>query len=184
MPSYRTNPTMETYRSTFNKMVESAPNFQNSDMKPWVREQTLVFLRTVTRDFPFATVYNQLLKMIEEKTEENRKVVAKKASQEFTRVSKRRTTSEPTELFPADNQQTSAEYKKARTMLNQILFREYTNWYDAFVLEAEEDNDDIGADAPTRFSWHCAKIISKMTGLRADLIEPLVHGWVLSHINQ
>jgi hypothetical protein len=39
--------------------------------------------------------------------------------------------------------------------------------------------EDESPDAAERFSWHCAKSISRRTGLREDVIVPVVGAWLL-----
>ena len=63
--------------------------------------------------------------------------------------------------------------------LNSLLYREYSLWYDAFVAEAEEDVHDT-ATADDRFSWHCANILSRKTGVPADEIAPMVCEWIVA----
>jgi hypothetical protein len=78
-----------------------------------------------------------------------------------------------------DGEQTAAEKRMARYQLNTILFREYTNWHDAFIAEAAEDPDFPNCPtADERFSHHCAKILGRRTGLRQDLLAPVVGCWL------
>ena len=65
-----------------------------------------------------------------------------------------------------------------RAKLNSILFREYALWWDAFVEEVAEDVKGA-ASATDRFSYHCARIISRKTGLRDDVVAPVVGAWLI-----
>ena len=81
--------------------------------------------------------------------------------------------------FAVDGEPTAAERRAGRAELNRILFREHTTWWDAFEAEAAEDMGEDAPDASERFSQHCARIISRRTGLRADVIEPVVGAWLI-----
>lgn len=83
-----------------------------------------------------------------------------------------------------DGRQTLAEQRLARSELNRTLFREFNTWYDAFEAEAAEDPERGAASAEERFSRHCAKILGRRTGLRQDLLESVVCGWLEAHLSR
>ena len=71
------------------------------------------------------------------------------------------------------------EAEQGRLILNRILFKEYSEWYEAFEQEAEEDDQDLSAE--DRFSWHCAKILSRKTDIPREDCQPIVGAWLQLH---
>jgi hypothetical protein len=69
---------------------------------------------------------------------------------------------------------------EGRKQLNSFLFSEYEKWWDAFSYEAAEDMDD-SSTAEDRFSYHCASILRRKTGLKRDVLAAVVGAWLLSH---
>ena len=142
------------------------------DLKDWCRAQARRFHHEVSKEAGFRFVYDCLMTY---HTGTSKKAVQKAVAS-------------PTHLdadaslasvFTADGELTEAEQRMGRAQLNKILFREYTSWWSAFVAEAHEDRTVDAPSASDRFSYHCARIIRRKTGLRDDLIAPVVAAWLL-----
>jgi hypothetical protein len=84
--------------------------------------------------------------------------------------------------FAEDDRPTEEEEKAGRKQLNRILYKEFVTWWDAFVAEAKEDNDEDAPTAEERFSLHSAKVIERYTGLPRDELIPIVGAWLNEHL--
>lgn len=84
-------------------------------------------------------------------------------------------------MFTQDGEQTQSESQKGQQMLHRIIYKEYNTWYDSFKEEAEEDDDEDAMTADERFSWHCAKVLSRKTDIRAKEIYPIIGAWLIEH---
>lgn len=71
------------------------------------------------------------------------------------------------------------EAHQGRLILNRILFKEYRDWYEAFEQEAQEDDQDLTAE--DRFSWHCAKILSRKADVPREDCQLIVGAWLELH---
>jgi hypothetical protein len=106
------------------------------------------------------------------------------ASQEYEEEDaepKRTTQVVNSNVFTEDGEPTRAEIDRGNQMLNKIIMKEYNAWYDAFKEEAEEDGDEDAMNADERFQWHCAKVLSRKTDIRAKDIYPIVGAWVIQY---
>ncbi len=83
--------------------------------------------------------------------------------------------------FVEDGEQTQAEIHKGQSMLHRIILKEYNTWYQAFQEEADEDTEDDAMTADERFQWHCAKVLSRKTDIRAKEIYPVIGAWIHEH---
>ena len=83
--------------------------------------------------------------------------------------------------FVEDKEQTRAESNKGQHMLHKIIMKEYNTWYQAFQEEADEDTEEDAMTADERFQWHCAKVLSRKTDIRAKEIYPVVGAWLHEH---
>jgi hypothetical protein len=170
-------------------------NSQTTDIANWARQEARDFYHLCNGAYPFISAWRKLSEYGEtcaadEDRAEQRQEVAAKATRDFRKTSEARTTRStqvPTierdanlvTPFVEDGQQTAAEERAGRAELNRILFREHTIWWDAFEAEAAEDMEEHAADATDRFSWHCARLISRRTGLRQEIILPVVGAWLI-----
>jgi len=134
------------------------------ELKDWARSEARAFFHMTHPAVPFAKTYTALLKFAE--TMMSRPVVVTKPNYLAN-------------TFVEDGQQTGAEQKAARKYLNAILYSEFNTWYDAYKAEAEENTDGSGASADLRFSWHCAKILKKCTGISEESLTTVVEAWLL-----
>ena len=155
-------------------------NPSTTDIPNWARHEARNFYHLCDGAYPFVSAWQFLCdygEACESNTRQDRRdQVAQQATRDFQDAALATT-------FTADGDQTEAERRAGRAELNRVLFREYTAWWDAFEAEAVEDMD---ADAPTasqRFARHCSKILQRRTGLRTDLIEPVVEAWLLEKAN-
>jgi hypothetical protein len=142
-------------------------------LKDWCRAQSRRFYHEVNKEVGFLQVYDAL--MIYHTETANAKKAEPAPAPAPARLA---ADASLANVFAADGELTEAEERMGRAQLNKILFREHERWWSAFVCEAEDDEDD-SATASDRFSYHCARIISRKTGLRDDLIAPLVAAWLI-----
>ncbi len=182
------------------KLEEYAPvawkryNSSMTDIANWARNEARNFYHLWSSDaqVSFVSVWRFLCEYGESRESRanmsipaQRSQVAQQAAREFQDAAQSALNRDAnlSTLFTPDGEQTEAERRAGRAELNRILFREYTAWWDAFEAEAVED---IAEDAPTasqRFAQHCSKILQRRTGLRTDLIEPVVEAWLLEKAN-
>ena len=130
----------------------------STDLTTWARAEARRFHHDVNSTVPFVPVYSALLSFAQK---QKQPAQAKKDS---------RIVSEVFQLSSAET--------LGRAELNSVLFREHTRWWDAFVAEAKEDTYD-SATASDRFSFHCAKILNKRTGLSVNHLSTVVGAWLL-----
>ena len=141
------------------------------DLKVWCRAQSRRFYHEVSKEVGFRQVYDSLILYHSplEKTVSAAKVVPLHVEGDASLAS----------VFVADGKMTDAERRLGRAQLNKVLFCEHTRWWSAFVDEAREDTQSGAPTASDRFSYHCARIISRKTGLRDDVIAPVVAAWLI-----
>lgn len=175
-------------------------SYSGGSSEEWARQEARNFWHRVNNTVPFRVTYQTLLRFANIVRGERQAPAAQvmvvdlaahaesdeeyEGESEEDDVEERPTALErDTRLVDAivpEGRQTAAEERLARYELNRILFREYNTWYEAFEAEAEEDPyEDTSAEV--RFSRHCAKILGRYTGLRDDLLEAVVGGWLESH---
>jgi len=162
MSSTRSRPsTSVLFPQQMNVFLPSAwSNYKAStDLTTWARTEARRFHHDVNSTVPFVPVYSALLSFAEKQKKPDSQL--KKSSH---------IVSEPFQLSSAES--------LGRAQLNAVLFREHTRWWDAFVAEAEEDPYD-SATASDRFSFHCAKILNKSTGLSINHLSTVVTAWLL-----
>jgi len=149
------------YSQKLNAFVASAwskYDAQEMSLSTWARAHTRVFYHEMGGSVPFVTLYSQFMKYANEATAAR--------------------TPLHTAVFAEEDKPTDAESKAGASQLNAILYGQYSIWWDAFVAEAEEDSEDICAHG--RFSFHCAKLLNKKTGIPVDSLVPVVEGWLLT----
>ena len=153
-----------------------------TDIANWARAEARTFYYLSDGHYPFVTAWKFLTTYGEDREDdedERRQEQRVEAAQQATRDFEDAALVNNFSAFAVDGEQTDAERRGARAELNRILFREHSRWWDAFEAEAADDMDADAPDAAERFSWHCAKIISRRTGLREDVIVPVVGAWLL-----
>jgi hypothetical protein len=188
MSSTRVRPT--TVHNSFTRNFATfAPtaweNYQNGmELKDWARAETRRYYHEVEKTTSFPTTYYSLITFADAMLSQQEEGQVRGRSRSRTVQTAPRALERDQALaanFTADGQQTAAEQRMARGQLNRTLFREYSRWWDAFVAEAAEDTERGAPSASDRFSWHCAKMISRQTGIRSELVAPVVAAWVLEH---
>jgi hypothetical protein len=148
-------------------------NPSNSDIANWARNEARTFFHLTDGAYPFVTAWNWLVTYGEGREEREEQDVRREVAQDFdTAVAG---------VFAEDGQATQAEMREGRTQLNRFLFGEREKWWDAFEAEAAEDMEEDAPSAESRFAYHCAKILSRRTGIRVDHIQLVVEGWVEAH---
>ena len=184
MSSTRTS-RMSSPSSSFKKnFITFAPSAWQSymegvDLKDWARAEARRYYHDVDNKTPFAHTYYALCEFADLSLthEESATPLGRTRSRRASLTRDQALVSN----FVSEGEQTAAESRLGRAQLNRILFREYSRWWDAFVAEADEDTTRGAPSASDRFSWHCAKMISHQTGLRAEAVAPVVAAWVLEH---
>ena len=166
--SRRSAPRVDT--SFANQFTAFAPKVWTSykkgmDVSTWAREQSRLFYHEVA-PVPFLQVYHALLAFADTMLTQGPTPAAPRG---------RQTSATPL----TRGEQTAAESRLARAELNKILYSEHSKWWDSFVAEARDDEDD-SATASDRFSWHCAKILSRKTDLSQDELAVVVAAWLVA----
>lgn len=77
-------------------------------------------------------------------------------------------------------QQTPTTDKLGKAKLNTFLHKEFTEWYDAFVSEENEDED--GPSADQRWTLQAAKKLATTTGLPTKQLQAVVGAWLLQRL--
>jgi hypothetical protein len=132
------------------------------DISSWAREKARVFYHDVA-PVPFLQVFTALTAFADTMLTQGPTPPAPRGRQ----------------TAGAQAEQTAAESRLARAELNKILYSEHSKWWDSFVAEARDDEDD-SATASDRFSWHCAKILSRKTDLSQDELAVVVAAWLVA----
>ena len=151
------------------------------DLKVWCRAQARRFYHEVSQEVGFPEVYDSLMLYHSPLEKTVAKAAAKAAPAPAPASASLRPEGDASlaSVFVADGQMTDAEQRMGRAQLNKVLFCEHTRWWSAFVAEAREDMQSGAPTASDRFSYHCARIISRKTGLRNDVIAPVVAAWLI-----
>ena len=164
--SRRSVPRVDT--SFANQFTAFAPKAWTSykkgaDLPTWAREHARVFYHEVA-PVPFLQVYHALLGFATTMQTYGQTPAAPRGRQ----------------TAGVRAEQTAAESRRCcRAELNKILYSEHSKWWDSFVAEAYDDEDD-SATASDRFSWHCAKILSRKTDLSQDDLATVVAAWLVA----
>jgi len=143
------------------------------DLKDWCRAQSRRFYHEVNKETGFRFVYDCLM------TYHNGVSKEMKVKHVTHAPAPLEVDASLASVFVADGQMTDAEQRMGRAQLNKILFREFAHWWSAFVAEAREDTEAGAPSASDRFSYHCARIMSRKTGVRDELIAPVVAAWLI-----
>lgn len=162
-------------------------NSSTTDIANWARTEARAFYHLTDGAYPFLSAWRKLSEYgetreadAESERQQQRQQVAAQATREFRGASESlQRDAQLVTTFATDGEPTTAERRAGRAELNRILFREHTAWWDAFEAEAAEDMEEDAPDAADRFSQHCSRIIGRRTGLRADVIEPVVGAWLI-----
>ena len=154
-------------------LISAWSSYDSSSMSlsSWAREEARRFHHDVNKEMKFAEVYKTLMEFGTSMTSDHS--ASKSLKGDSALVS----------LFVADGEMTEAEQRLGRSKLNSFLYREYCHWWSAFVVEAKEDTQRDAPSASDRFSYHCARMMSRKTGLRDDLIAPVVAAWLIEKAN-
>ena len=149
-----------------NFMVSAWKSYDSSTMQvnDWARNQTRRFYHEVSKVPKFADVYTSLMQYAKIMSPDKAPLEGDAAL---------------VGVIVADDNMTDMEERTGRAKLNAVLFREHTRWWDAFVEEVKEDTDVDAPSASDRFSYHCATILTRMTGLKRELIVPVVGAWLI-----
>ena len=174
MPSTRSSqrkmpatPTTFTDQTEFVEFAESAlASYDSKEMPPdtWARCQARAFYHSSASHVNFRDLYGMFLSL----------------AKNFVKVHDSRAVKRDSELVAAITPEVYGNSDEGRAQLNSILFSEYEKWWDAFSDEAAEDMDD-SSTAEDRFSYHCARILRRKTGLKEDVLAAVVGAWLLSH---
>jgi hypothetical protein len=156
-------------------LISAWDSYDSSTMSlsNWARQEARRFHHDVNKEVKFAEVYDTLLEfgegMVKDRSPSPRSPVPEKLKGDAALVN----------VIVADGEMTDAEQRLGRSKLHSVLHREFCRWWGAFLLEAKEDTRSGAPSASDRFSYHCARILSRKTGLRDDLIAPVVGAWLI-----
>jgi len=144
----------QEFRSEFKKFAPDA--FRRFDSKKqtiaqWAREEARALYHAANASVPFLTAYNCLLKFAG--------VILEHAEQKAAAA---RVTHNVSDYISA-------------AQMNKVMYSEHSRWWDAFVSEAEEDDEFTAED---RFAWHCAKILQRRANLPLENLADAARGWI------
>lgn len=141
-------------------------SFDSKTMTPasWARDQARAFYHSSKNHASFLSSYGLFLTF----------------ASDMLKLKRSRALDRDANLIAAVIPEVSTYSDQGHKELNSVLFAEYEKWWDAFVEEAAEDKND-SASAEDRFSYHCANILRRMTGLKEDILATVVSGWLISH---
>lgn len=154
-------------------LVSAWNSYDSSTMSlsSWAREEARRFHHELNKDVKFAEVYETLMDFAKE--------MASISTPSYELSTNTKADAAMVKVIVEDGEMTDAEERLARKKLNAILHSEYNNWWDSFVLEESEDTSADASSASDRFSYHCARIISRKTGIRDEVIAPVVGAWLI-----
>ncbi len=190
----------------FRTAQESKSNYACE--RVWARHFARMYYHEIDSSPGFLTIYNQLLSLSAEDrmSKGASKRASKRVSQRVsthtsTHVSNRVTRSSSTKAASSSSAsapsatptptrtrvatqaatKTEAETERARgkAALNRILFKEYNDWFEAFEIEAEEDQAADAASASDRWSWHVARKLALKTGIPMRNLAPIAQAWLI-----
>jgi len=180
MPSSRVSKVSSSSSVFLRNFTTFAPyawqSYDGKDLKAWARAEASRYYHEVDNATPFAQTYSSLCDFADIMMTKQEALRPLTPRQSVTALQRDQNI---VSLFVADGDQTSAETRLGRATLNRILFREHSRWWSAFVAEADEDTDRNAPSASDRFSWHCAKILGRQTGLRQSEIAEVVAAWLI-----
>lgn len=76
-----------------------------------------------------------------------------------------------------ESEDSVVESSNSKNKLNGILFKEFHDWYDAFLRE-ENDGDEGAGDADDRWIRHAVKVASKRLKVSEESIQEDVEKWI------
>ncbi len=164
----------------------------------WARSYARQLFHELDRKTPFIELYNSLLnefdkvydpeKPIEEDYDENDGYIPpfnnEEEDEEYLPYQHKKKSSSNT--FAEDGNQTDAERKQGKYMLNKVLCKEYNDWYDAFQEEAREElvhskNNGQGEveSGDQRWIHFASKVLSRKTNIPVQTVKPVVEAWLM-----
>ena len=75
-----------------------------------------------------------------------------------------------------ESEDSVVESSNSKNKLNGILFKEFNDWYDAFIRE-ENDGDEEAGDADVRWIRHAVKVASKRLKVSQESVKEDVEKW-------
>lgn len=169
----------DNFDAEFEKALTTIDHY--GDLDTWARAEANRIYHVFDRQTKWKVIYDSILEKAYE-------YIHLAEEQEQEQRSNRRSTSSnhgstssnaaAAPVFAEDDEPTEAEQKEGRNQLNRILHREFENWWDAFVAEAEEDSSKKAPSAEDRFCLHAAKVLEKKTGIDREELKPVVGAWL------
>ena len=170
----KAKPTFEThFDSEFEKSLATVQQYET--VKEWVCAESKRMYILFDRQAKLKDIYDAMFNA-------SMALVDKMDSQ--TSSSNQMSTSSNAATFTEDGEVTDAEFGEGKKQLNQVLYKEFTLWWEAFEKEAEEDMDEDAPTAHERWSLHTSKILSRKTGIPVDSLIPIIDAWLESHLEK
>lgn len=163
----KSKPTFEThFDSEFEKSLATAESYPT--FKEWVRAETNRMYGVFNRETKWKDIYDAMFS----------------ASMALVDKMESRSSSNAAATFAEDGEVTDAEFGEGKRQLNQILYKEFNTWWEAFEKEAEEDDDEDAPSAQERWSLHTSKVLSRKTNIPVDSLIPIVESWLEAHLER
>ncbi len=148
-----TNASLEEKINTFILNVKQFRNDHHTD-ESWARAEARHFYHFVSKEPGFLPIYKSLIASLSTPT---------------------------TYTIPPMNRLSPTPItQEGKKQLNNILFKEYDDWYEAFEEEVKED-PERSPSADERWVWHSATVLSKRTKIARHSLVPVVEAWLQEH---
>ena len=171
----KAKPAFEThFDSEFEKSLANVQEYEN--FKEWVRTESNRMYILFDRETKWKEIYDAIF-------DASIALVDKMDSRASSnRMSSSNAAPQHNATFTEDGKVTNAEFGEGKKQLNQLLYKEFNTWWDAFEKEADEDHSEDAPTAQQRWTLHTSKILSRKTQIPIDSLIPIVDAWLESHL--
>jgi hypothetical protein len=160
-----------------------------NDETEWARSYARQLFHHLDRKTPFLELYNKLLNAFDKEFQEDNISIESEEDEddeEYLPYQHKKKSSSNT--FAKDGDQTDAERKQGKYMLNKVLCKEYNDWYDAFQAEEQDElkhahNNGQGEVESGEERWihYASKVLSRKTNIPTQTVKPVVEAWLLQY---
>lgn len=164
----------DNFDEEFDKALTTIQKYD--DMEKWVRAEANRIYHVFDRQTKWKVIYDAINDATIDMLGGGDGEHSGRFEEDASSSSNNRSNAAP--VFADDDEPTEAEKKEGRNQLNRVLHREFNNWWDAFVAEADEDTKKRAPSAEDRFCLHAAKVLEKKTGIDREELKPVVGAWL------
>lgn len=164
--------------------LKNSEDFNNE--KEWARSHARHLFHELDRKTPFLELYNLLMNEFDKAFDQEFPDEEENNDSDEEYLPYQQKKKSPSNTFTKDGDQTDAERKQGKYMLNKVLCKEYNDWYDAFQEEAKEElqfvKNNGESNIPTgdqRWIHHSSKLLNRKTNIPTETIKPVVEAWLM-----